>query len=51
MGLDGVELIMATEEEFGVRFSDDEVYKFDTPAKVIDCIYERIGKDNTGLWL
>lgn len=48
MGLEGVQLIMATEEEFGIKFSDDEAYKFDTPAKVIDCIYELIGQDNSG---
>lgn len=46
MGLEGVELIMATEETFGIEFSED-AYKLDTPEKVIDYIYDQIGQDKS----
>ena len=34
MGLDGVELVMALEESFGVELKDDEVVKAVTPRMV-----------------
>jgi len=48
MGLDYVELIMATEEAFGIKFSSDDVYSLDTPGKVVDYIYERVSQDKNG---
>jgi len=48
MGLDYVELIMATEEAFGIKFSNDDVYSLDTPGKVVDYIYERVSQDKNG---
>lgn len=48
MGLDYVELIMVTEETFGIEFSNDDVYSLDTPGKVVDYIYERVSQDKNG---
>jgi len=36
MGLDSVELVMALEEEFGVRIPDSEAERMLTPRRVID---------------
>lgn len=47
MGLDGVELIMETEETFGIKIPDEEAYKMATPGKVIDYIYDQIGQDKS----
>jgi acyl carrier protein len=42
MGLDGVELVMALEEAFGVELSDDEVYKSETPRIMSDVIFAKL---------
>ena len=42
MGLDGVELVMALEESFGVELKDDEVFETVTPRKVVDLIYSKL---------
>jgi len=39
MGLDSVELVMALEEEFGVRIPDSEAEQMLTPRRVIDWMY------------
>jgi hypothetical protein len=42
MGLDGVELIMAYEEAFGVQFTDEDAVRIRTPRDVIDFIASRV---------
>ncbi len=42
MGLDGVELVMELEEEFGITIPDDEATGLDRVGKVVDWIYGRI---------
>jgi acyl carrier protein len=42
MGLDGVELVMAMEEGFGVTITDAEAQVCDTPAMVIDLIFGKL---------
>jgi len=44
MGLDGVELVMALEESFGVELKDDEVGKAVTPRMVGDLIFAQLSK-------
>jgi len=43
MGLDGVELVMALEEGFGVTITDAEAETCGTPAAVIDLIFGKLG--------
>ncbi len=38
MGLDGVELVMAFEEEFGIEIADADAERMQTPRDVIDHI-------------
>ena len=42
MGLDGVELIMAMEEEFKIAISDAEASRSDTMEKVVDLVHDRL---------
>jgi len=42
MGLDGVELVMALEEAFGVELKNDEVVKTVTPGLVTDLIFSKL---------
>lgn len=42
MGLDGVELVMAFEESFGISISDGEAEKCVTPGMVIDLICQKL---------
>lgn len=42
MGLDGVELIMAIEEEFKIAISDSEASQSDTVGKVVDIVHGRL---------
>ena len=42
MGLDGVELVMALEESFGVELKDDEVMNIVTPRMVGDLIFSKL---------
>lgn len=44
MGLDGVELIMAVEEEFKISITDEEAYQCETPAKLTDLVFARLRK-------
>src|SRR5688572_23812446 len=39
MGLDTVELVMALEEEFGMRLTDSQVEPLNTPQEVIDLLW------------
>jgi hypothetical protein len=42
MGLDGVELIMAYEEAFGIQFTDEDAVKIRTPRDVIDFVASKV---------
>lgn len=42
MGLEGVELILAYEEAFGVRFTDEDAARIKTPRDVIDFVAARV---------
>lgn len=42
VGLDGIELIMAIEEAFGVTIEDSEVETLVTPAAVIDLVFGKL---------
>ncbi len=42
MGLDGIELIMAIEEQFGIELSDDEAVETSTPADLIAVILNKV---------
>jgi acyl carrier protein len=44
MGLDGVELIMAFEEGFGISLPDEETVKMYTPKMVADYIFDKLQK-------
>ena len=43
MGLDSVELVLATEEEFGIAIGDDDAINLTTPQKVADYVVSRLG--------
>ena len=42
MGLDGVELVMAIEEGFGVTIADAEAEGCVTPAAMIDLVFHKL---------
>lgn len=42
MGLDGVELVMDIEDEFGLTIPDDEAFRLETVGDVIDYIVARL---------
>jgi len=42
MGLDGVELVMAVEEEFGVSLIDDDLVKVVTPRLLGDLVFSKL---------
>lgn len=42
MGLDGVELVMAYEEEFGVSITDPAAARMLTPRDVVDYLVPRV---------
>jgi acyl carrier protein len=42
MGLDGVELVLALEESFGVALTDEEAARSVTPAIIIDVIFGKL---------
>jgi len=42
MGLDGIELVMAVEEEFGISISDSEAELFFTPRDLIDHVSKKV---------
>jgi hypothetical protein len=44
MGLDLVELVMAVEERFDITLSDDEAVAAETPGKLVDLIYRKLGQ-------
>ena len=46
MGLDGVELIIAIEDEFKVTLTPQEVFEADTVGRVVDVIYTRLRHSN-----
>lgn len=50
MGLDGVELVMSVEEEFGVAFTDGEAAEMVTFGDMVDQVWERVG-DSEGACL
>src|SRR5687768_242840 len=42
MGLDGVEMVMATEERFGITISDAEAELISTPGMLIDLVVSKV---------
>ena len=42
MGLDGVEMVMATEERFGITISDAEAELIRTPGMLIDLVVSKV---------
>ncbi len=42
MGLDGVELVMAVEERFGIEITNAEAEKIITPGMLVDLIYSKV---------
>jgi acyl carrier protein len=47
MGLDGVELVMAVEEEFQIAISDSEVAECTTVGKLVKLVHSRLRHSNT----
>ena len=47
MGLDGVELVMAWEESFGITITDAEAGSLYTPRQAIDSIYSKLATVGT----
>lgn len=43
MGLEGVEIVMAVEERFGVAIEDSDAEKLLTPRDLIDCVMRKVG--------
>lgn len=51
MGLDGIELIMEFEDEFGIRITDEEATEARTPRMVIDLVLSKLEvKAQTVCW-
>lgn len=44
MGLDGVELLFATEEAFQIAISDEEAIRCETPGLLADLVYSKLRK-------
>jgi acyl carrier protein len=44
MGLDGVEIAMAVEEDFDIIIDDSEAEKLSTPGKLIDYVMAKVGR-------
>ncbi|MDR2690066.1 MAG: phosphopantetheine-binding protein [Azoarcus sp.] len=42
MGLDGVELLMAVEEEFGIAVADEDAWEMTTPGRMADYVLCRV---------
>jgi acyl carrier protein len=45
MGLDGVELVMAVEEEFNIAIPDSDAFQADTVGKLVDVVHSRLRQD------
>ncbi len=43
MGLDSVELVLATEEEFGISIDDADAARLTTPGELADYVALRLG--------
>jgi acyl carrier protein len=43
MGLDGVELVMAVEDEFGINIADEDAANLTTPRLLADYVVSRLG--------
>ena len=42
MGLDGVEIVLAVEDAFGVQITDDDAVRMVTPAHVVEFVMTRV---------
>ena len=42
MGLDGVEIVLAVEEEFGIAIDDADAANLTTPRRLVDYVFERL---------
>lgn len=42
MGLDGIELLLAIEDEFQIAITDEEAIQSETPAKLVDVVYSKL---------
>jgi acyl carrier protein len=47
MGLDGVELVMAIEEEFGIQVPDEDAQNIGTPGQFADYVMARVRTDGS----
>ena len=47
MGLDGVELVMAVEEEFQIAISDSEANECSTVRKLVELVHSRLRHSST----
>ena len=49
MGLDGVELVLRTEETFGISLSDEEVSLVQTPRQLTDLVMKHLATESSGV--
>ena len=49
MGLDGVELVLRTEETFGISLSDEEVSLVQTPRQLTDLVMKHLAAEPSGV--
>jgi hypothetical protein len=51
MGLDGVEIVMAVEQDFGIQIEDSEAEQILTPGQLIDLVMSKVATTTTDICL